>query len=70
MANIFKGLAGIVVVAGIVAGIVGLFMVYFGRLPYFPWLFTSGALAMFCTYALLVIVFAHAVITTSKQDPV
>ena len=70
MVNFLKGLAGVAVVAGIAAGIVGLVLVYLGRLAYFPWLFTSGALAMFCTYALLVIVFAHAVITTSKQDPV
>lgn len=70
MSKFLKGLAGVAVVVGVVLGLIGLVLVNVGRLSYFPWIFISGGLGMFASFALLVILFAHAVIATSKNDPV
>lgn len=70
MSKFWKGLAGVAVVVGVVLSLIGLVLVDLGRLAYYPWLVISGGLGMFASFTLLVILFAHAVITTSKKDPV
>lgn len=70
MSKFWKAFAGVAVVVCVVLSLIGLVMVDLGRLAYYPWIVISGGLGMFASFALLVILFAHAVITTSKSDPV
>ncbi len=70
MATFWKGVAGVLTVAGLVIGLIGLVLADTGRLSYYPWIVISGVVAMFSSFAFLVILYAHAVITTSKNDPI
>ncbi|MBA8793525.1 membrane-bound ClpP family serine protease [Friedmanniella endophytica] len=66
MANVMKGVAGVATAVAWIIGMVILVMADTGRLSLWPWLTIGGAIAMFASFATLVIAFAHAVIVTSE----